>query len=395
VAGHLTAIRVQTMTAFDPRLVETLGLERRMRLLVFSDLHLDAPFAWAGPQLGRARRLALRACLTRICELAHQLRVDVVCCAGDLFEQDRYTPDTAAFLRETFADLHPLPVLIAPGNHDWLGPASLYAQVDWSPNVVIFDEVRFVPRELAPGLTMWGAAHRNPANTRGFFDDGFRVDRAGIHLGLFHGSEQGDGWPNRGVVPHAPFRAAQVPESGLHHALVGHFHTPRDAPFYTYPGNPEPLVFGETGERGAVEVKVAHDGTVSRTRHRVAVTTVVDTEVDLTGAAHADEVRTRVRAHLAGLTGTVRVTLTGEVAPSMDVELRDLGELAPHLDAVVGRLGHLDYAYDFDELAREQTVRGQFVRDVRDAGDLDPEQRRRVLVTGLRAFAGRTDLAVR
>jgi DNA repair exonuclease SbcCD nuclease subunit len=250
---------------------------------------------------------------------------------------------------------------------------------------------------VTPGLTVWGAAHCAPANTHGFFDHGFRVDRDGVHLGLFHGSEQGDDWPDRGVVPHAPFRPKQVPESGLHHALVGHYHTPRDAAYHTYPGNPEPLVFGEKGERGAVEVSVAGDGTVSRIRHRVAVSTVVDTEVDVTGAAHADEVRARVRSHLAGLTGTVRVTLNGEVAPSVDVDLpdRDLQELAPHLDVVVARVGRVDFAYDFDELAQEQTVRGQFVRDVRDADDLDSEQRRRVLVTGLRAFAGRADLAVR
>ena len=112
---------------------------------------------------------------------------------------------------------------------------------------------------------------------------------------LFHGSEQGDHrGQGDGKEPHAPFRAEQIPAAGLHHALVGHFHTPRDATWHTYPGNPEPLTFGETGERGAVLVTVAPDGSVTRERHRVAVTEVSDVEVDLTGAAHAGEVRDRV-----------------------------------------------------------------------------------------------------
>ncbi len=53
------------------------------------------------------------------------------------------------------------------------------------------------------------------------------------------------------------------------------------------------------------------------------------------------------------------------------------------------RLGSLSVAYDFDQLETEPTVRGQFVRDVRQAEELDDETKRRVLVTGLRALDGR------
>lgn len=367
-----------------------------MRLLFFADLHLDAPFAWASPQTARSRRLAIRECLSRICALAAQARVDAVCCAGDLYEQERFTPDTAAFLRDTFAALHPMPVFLAPGNHDWLGPTSLYRQVSWTDNVQLFEESRLTPVPLADGLTLWGAAHHGPANTRGFLDD-FRVDRGGVHLGLFHGSEQGDlALQDSGKVPHAPFRAGQITSAGLHHALVGHFHTPRDAPTHTYPGNPEPLTFGETGERGAVLVTVDGSGAVSRQRHRVAVAQVGDIEVDLTGVSHSAEIRERVRASLAGAGGSVRVTLTGEVGLDVDLALADLDGVVPQVD-VVSRLGRITVGYDLDAIAAEPTVRGLFVRDVRAAPELTEEQRRKVLITGLRALdeRRREDLEVR
>jgi DNA repair exonuclease SbcCD nuclease subunit len=186
-----------------------------------------------------------------------------------------------------------------------------------------------------------------------------------------------------------------VGAAGLHHALVGHFHTPHDGPRHTYPGNPEPLTFGESGDRGAVLITVDEHGGVRRERHPVAVGEVSDVVVDLTGVAHSGEVRDRVAAALAARRGTVRVTLVGEILPEVDLDLADLHEVAPHLDALVPRLGALGVGYEFDRLAEEQTVRGQFVRDVRAADNLDDEQRRRVLVTGLRALEGRTDLAVR
>jgi DNA repair exonuclease SbcCD nuclease subunit len=364
-----------------------------MRLLVFSDLHLDAPFAWAPPEVARARRRALRECLNRILALAVELRVDALCCAGDLYEQQRFTPDTMAFLRSAFADIDPIPVLLAPGNHDWLGPASLYRQVSWSGNVHLFREPALHAHALTEGFTIWGAAHCAPANTPGFFEGGFRVSGSGVHVGLFHGSERGGfAGQGEGKVPHAPFQAEQVPAAGLHYALVGHFHTPHDGPHHTYPGNPEPLTFGETGDRGVVLVTVDPNGRVSRERHRVAVSEVSDVIVDLTGVAHSGEVRDRVAAALAGCTGTVRVTLSGEIAPQVELDLADLDDIAPHLDALVTRLGPVSVGYDYDRLAQEQTVRGQFVRDVR-AADLDADQRRRVLVTGLRALDGQRDLA--
>jgi DNA repair exonuclease SbcCD nuclease subunit len=375
-----------------------------VRLLFFSDLHLEAPFRWAPPDVARERRRALRECLSTIVALAAAQRVDALVCAGDLYEHDRYTPDTAQFVRDCFARLHPMPVYVAPGNHDWFGPASLYQRVDWTPNVHVFPDDRLTPVTLADGLTLWGAAHRAPADTRGFLTD-FRVDRGGVHLGLFHGSEQGAlAFQEDDKVPHAPFRAEQIGAAGLHHALVGHFHTPRDAADHTYPGNPEPLTFGETGGtgasgepigRGAVLVTVDDTGAVARERHRVAVSQVSDVVVDLDGITHGTQVQSTVDAALADVKGTVRVTLRGELHPDVEFDPGDLRRPV-HIDAWVVRAGAVTYAYDLDALAQEQTVRGQFVRDVRAATELAEDDRRRVLVTGLRAFERRrNDLEVR
>jgi DNA repair exonuclease SbcCD nuclease subunit len=361
-----------------------------MRLLLFSDLHLETRFAWAPPAVAGARRDALRACLRRIGELATTIAVDALCCGGDLFEQERHRPDTAAFLRETFAALDPLPVYLAPGNHDWLAPQSLYARTEWSPNVHVFLQDRLTPATLDDGLTLWGAGHHSPTNTRGFLDD-FRVDRGGVHLGLFHGSAQGVAIEDPSTVRHAPFRADQIGASGLHHALLGHYHTPRHAPDHTYPGNPEPLTFGEQGERGPVLVEVTGSGEVRRTVHPVAATTLADITVDLTGVRHGAQVQDRVDAALDRAGGAVRLTLHGEIDP--DVAM-DSGRLRrrPGIDAWVVRSERVSYGYDLAALASEQTVRGQFVRDVQADPSLSESLRRRVLLTGLRALDGRDDL---
>jgi DNA repair protein SbcD/Mre11 len=273
----------------------------------------------------------------------------------------------------------------------------LYRQVNWSPNVRVFEETRLTAVNLADGLTLWGAGHRAPANTAGFLD-GFRVDRGGTHLALFHGSEQGEFvFQESGKVPHAPFRASQIRAAGLHHALVGHFHTPIDSQTHTYPGNPDPLTFGEEGDRAAVLVTVASDGSVSRERHRVATSQVSDIVVDLSGVTHSGQVADRVLKAVAGESGVVRVTLSGTIGADVDLRLEDIAAVrVPHLEALVPRMGQVFADYDYDRLRAEPTVRGQFVNDVLAASELSDDQRRKVLVTGLRALDGRgQELAVR
>ncbi|MET1072177.1 MAG: metallophosphoesterase, partial [Umezawaea sp.] len=360
-----------------------------MRLLHFADLHLDTPFHAVGPRHARARRAALRTTLRRIVALAREQRVDALLCGGDLFEHERFSPDTAGFLRDAFEEAA-VPVHLAPGHHDRYGPRSPYHQVAWSSNVHVFAEDHLVAETLADGVTLWGAAHRGTAEGDGFLED-FAVDREGVHLALFHGSElTGLAVQEGGRMPHAAFTADQVERAGLHHAFLGHFHAPRDAERHTYPGNPDPLTFGEDGQRGAVLHTVHDDGRVDRVRYDVATSRVHDVAVALDGVGHADQVRERVVAAVAGLDGVVRVTLGGEVGPEADLRPDDLARSAPHLEALVVRLGAVRPAEDFAALAGEPTVRGRFVRDVRADEGLADDTRRRVLVTGLRALAGRT-----
>jgi DNA repair exonuclease SbcCD nuclease subunit len=363
-----------------------------VKLLLFADLHLDAPFAWARPETARLRRANRRETLRRILALAEEQRVDAVLCAGDLFEHDRVTPDTVAFLQSTFARTDRR-ILLAPGNHDWLSPQSPYATVDWPANVAIFTEARLTPLTLADGCTLWGAAHRAPANTDGFFT-GFRPDRGGIHLALAHASEKSLlGWQEPGKQPHAPFEAAEIAAAGISHAFLGHYHLPRDAERHTYPGNPDPLEFGEDGERGAVLVTVGADGTVQRERRSVAVSEVHDITVTVDGVQHATDVQSAVSAAIAQLHGCVRVTIEGELAPDASLELIEISRLGEHLDGLVVRAGAVRVGHDVDAIASETTVRGQFVRDAIEQIS-DPEERRRVVLTGLRALEGRQDLEV-
>ncbi len=369
-----------------------------MKIVHFSDLHLDSSFAWAGASgdAARRRRQALRETLLTIVKLTREERADALFCAGDLYEHERAGSDTRAFLRQTFAGLDPIPVYISPGNHDWYGPDSLYARGDWSANVHIFTEPALEPVELQAGVTLWGAAHCAPANTGNFLDR-FRVRGAGAHLALFHGAE--NSWFSEqggDKKPHAPFDAEQIVEAGLAHAFLGHYHRPKDAPHHTYPGNPDPLEFGEDGLRGAVVATIDREGRVERERRKVAHTAVHDIAIDITDYTTQQQIREEIASLADGRTGFARLTVRGEMDPEVDFtegDLRDAMNKAGSFDAVQVRYGELRAGYDFEAIRKEPTVRGQFVDDVLNAG-LNPVEERRVITVGLRALEGRDDFEV-
>lgn len=363
-----------------------------MKIAHLADVHLDTAFLQFPAQVSRARRRGLRDAFAAALTHAQAEGVDAILIAGDLYEHDRVTADTADFLREQLGDVAPTPVFVAPGNHDWLGPSSVYATIDWSPNVHLFADGSIEPVELTPGLTLWGAAHRAPAGTRNFLD-GFSVDRAGVNIALFHGSEQGEFvFQGEGKQPHAPFSEEDIRASGLDHAFVGHFHTPVDGSIYTYPGSLEPLTFGEDGSGGVVIAQMNEDGSVTRERIVVGQTRLWDVTVDVSGCSNAHAILERVRAKIGPVTGLARVTLTGSLDPDVDLDPGDV-EACPGLDAVVVRFDNVYPDYDLAAIAEEPTVRGQFVRDVQEA-QLDQALKQRVIVTGLRALEGRDDLEV-
>lgn len=370
-----------------------------MRFLAFSDLHLDAPFAQGGRDLAELRRAELRGTLERTIGLATKLEVDAVLCAGDLYEHDRFTPDTVRLLERVFWEVAPIPVLISPGNHDWYGPKSLYRAATWSENVHIFPSGEMTSWDGLEGIRVWGFAHQKPSGTSNPLER-FRVGGEAVHLGLFHGSES-SGWSralqlDERKQQHAPFSAEHIEAAGLTHCVVGHYHQRVEGERYTYGGAPAVLSFGEPGNGGAVELVFNETGELAKREwHKVSELEVhSDLEVDVTGCGDIGQIEKKLAELLAPLSGIGRVTFVGELSPTAHFDLRRLAAPKGPLEHLSVRAGDLRTGYDLAQIRSESTVRGEFVKVVEADEELDPETRQRVIVTGLRALEGRDDLEV-
>ncbi|MFQ9915779.1 MAG: metallophosphoesterase family protein [Flavonifractor plautii] len=115
---------------------------------------------------GRPGRAEQRQLLDRLAELAEERRADLVLLSGDLLDGGQAYQETVQALARALGDI-PVPVFIAPGNHDCYGPRSAYAGTAWPDNVHIFSTVAVEAVEL-PGLNcvVHGAAFTAPQADR-------------------------------------------------------------------------------------------------------------------------------------------------------------------------------------------------------------------------------------
>ena len=222
-----------------------------LKILHSADWHLDSPFAGFSPEQRKWLKQELLRVPGKIADLCRRENCDLVLLSGDLFDGP-YTKESAAVLRSAL-ERCVVPVLIAPGNHDFVSPASPWIAETWPGNVYIFTEG--LSSVVIPELDcrVYGAGYRSmdcPPLLEKFRAAG--TER--YQLGILHGD------PMQLRSPYCPVTAAQVRDSGLDYLALGHIHKAGSfrarGRICGWPGCPMGRGFDETREKGVYIVEV-------------------------------------------------------------------------------------------------------------------------------------------
>ena len=109
-----------------------------MKFLHIADVHLDSPFNNVDPEKTALLRRSLRESLYRAFIYARANNIPLVLIAGDLFDDQYTSHETAADLVRHFDEFSDLIFVISPGNHDPYDNFSLYKRITFPANVHIF-----------------------------------------------------------------------------------------------------------------------------------------------------------------------------------------------------------------------------------------------------------------
>ena len=161
-------------------------MRRPVRLLHTSDVHLGA---YDSSRDGSESRARLEQTFTRVIDLALRREVDLVLIAGDFFDNARVREETLQFAARQLARAE-VPVILAPGNHDPIGPASVYDRFDFAaaPNLRLMREPAGESVAIeALDIEVWGRSHteQDPAFTP--FAGAPGRGQAAWQIGIGHG----------------------------------------------------------------------------------------------------------------------------------------------------------------------------------------------------------------
>lgn len=327
-----------------------------------ADFHLDSAFGALDRARAAQRRQENREMLFRLADYVNCHQIDLVLLAGDLFDSGRIFRETGESLAAALEQMN-AQVCIAPGNHDWFGPATPWQTVDWADNVHIFRTNALMSVEFpAWNLTVHGAAFTGPEQPDGLLN-GFTAPQDGhLHFGLLHGELTSS------ETPYNPIQKEAVANSGLHYLALGHIHK-RTPPLTfgrtlcAWPGCPEGRGFDELGPKGFYQGAVDGAGTVSLTFVPFAQRRYEILEVDVTG----QNPRAAVEAALPPDTANhlYRILLTGETDGS-GVNAQALQTALADRFYTLDIRDHTQVAQDVWQRADENSLHGLFLRELRN-----------------------------
>jgi len=374
---------------------------RTVRFLHTSDVHLDTSFSSSGfpSRLGDRKREAIRATFRSIMERARLESMDLVLLPGDLFELERVSGDTVEFLKQQLAALAPVLVFIAPGNHDPCVQGSPYRTGSWPANVHIFRDETWVSVELAElGVRVTGFGFTRARISDSPFARLAPLPDSLSNIVVAHASDSAR--VPAGKVGHAPFSASELAGKNIKYCALGHYHQQRavdNCPAGTvawYCGIPEERGWDEEGAGGYLYGELDTDGVRVQTS-RSGIHPLKTLQIDCDGYSSREQIVDAVLSRRAGDFDDrtiLRVELCGELDPRVDLSISEMEE------RLAGAAFHLQWldrttpALDFEELAREKTLRGRFVRSISERIVVAEGPSRavleRALVFGVRALSG-------
>lgn len=365
-----------------------------LRILHAGDLHLDSAFsAFPAPVAARRRAYQCEAFEALLRE-ARARGVSLVLLAGDCFDTTTPNPDT---VRRFFAALEKteVPVVIAPGNHDFYTKGGLWDSLPLPPNVCLFREGRVAYFSFPEmGVAVYGYAFtaESMAAPRLPLDE--MTNNAVTRILLAHGDTTG------AVGPYAPLLPEVLASTGFAYAALGHIHKPVQPCRY---GKTLAAYSGFLTGRGFDELGEGHANLVEIDGGRVTVTPLITNaptfllhELDVSGAENGEAVRARVAQELERLSlspdTALRLCLVGQVPSGCmpdKASLACLGEALALFEVKDETLPLLDTAF----LEKDQGLFGAFYRALLPKLNSESEAERTLAAEALRlgfaALSGR------
>ncbi len=224
-----------------------------VKVLHTSDIHLEKQLlnSTYPSEYAVSRRNELWETTKKILDYSEINQVDLVLIAGDLFESEYFLLGELYKLYDLFSRYENLRIVILTGNHDSFSNNSIYRQLQAPKNVHLLCSDRMEYIEFQDLKTrVYGIGWMKDSYSE-IKVDNIELDHNYINILMLHGNLASTD------KDYMYFDLNSLNKTDFDYIALGHIHSFMDlAENIAYSGSPEPLDFGEQGEKGFLIINI-------------------------------------------------------------------------------------------------------------------------------------------
>lgn len=365
-----------------------------MKIIHCADVHLGSRMRTnLDESKAKIRRGEVLNTFLHVIDYAAEEKVRAILIAGDLFDTARITVSLRRSVETAIRNQPSIDFYLLRGNHDASGFLDALESIPENLHLFGDDWTRCVLNSEGRGNVVLYGAELSERNSAELYSR-LVPDYDCFNIVMLHGQQNEYASRNHAET----ISLGQLRGKGIDYLALGHVHEYHSEPLdkrgiWCYSGCLEGRGYDECGKHGFVLLDIDEE-TRTFTSHFVpfAARTIHLTEVDVTGCEDSLQMADRIRDEL--LDGRfanrdmVKAVLTGRVPISCEKDMDFLEQNLSELFFDLKLEDKTGYQIDYDAFALDKSLKGEFVRLVQAADDLDDETRMRVIRLGIGMLGG-------
>ena len=327
-----------------------------LRIVHCADIHIGASFGRLPSHLASLRAEEQRTVFSDTINYCKEKSVDALLICGDLFDSPNPLKKDAEFVKKALASLSPVPVFIISGNHDYICPDSPFLKEGYfSDNVHIFpcfDHFIEIPEK---NTVIYGKSYNSTVTKASFTD--MPLDENKINIMCLHGDFNIAG-------DYTQISREDLSSLPVNYAAMGHIHNGEIFEVgnvkCAYSGALDGTGFDDDGITGFIYGEITENETklfpVSLSkRHYHNISCNISGE-------DTEKILQKLKSTMYS-EDLYKIILVGETTDEIDTEFleSELNEYCFYAEIY----DDTSLSYDFDEIEKEESLRGEFLREVR------------------------------
>lgn len=341
-----------------------------MKFVHIADMHFDASFTTLSNKanLGDTRRLDQRTAFKKIIDYIKENNIPYFFIAGDFYEHEYIRLSTIEFINNLFEEIPNTQIFISPGNHDPYLKDSFYNKFFWSENVHIFDSKLSVC-ELEDA-DIYGYGFDNFYYTNNELQNSKLRNPEKVNILVAHGTLNASDKAER---EYNPISEKVLEEKGFDYVALGHIHkldyntVPNQK--IVYPGSTVSLGFDELGKHGMIVGNV-EKGKVELEFVPIDSKEFVERDLDVTSMLDLEDLAEKINSGNYSENEYYKISLVGK--RNFEIDLYKLNKLIENSNIIKVK-DNTKMNYDLEKIARENTLKGLFVKEIMQQMKDNPE----------------------